>query len=194
MNSSDSNALLIVISGPSGVGKTTITQQLVKRLDAKFSVSMTTRPMAGSDREGEDYFFVDDARFRQAIENRELLEWAEVFGRWYGTPRQPVQEHLAGGRDVILEIDVAGGKQVKSAYPQALSIFFVPPSLEDLVDRLRGRGREDEQEIQRRYRDAKREIDEARSSGAYDHFVENNDLKTAIEKSLALILKRKQEA
>lgn len=180
---------LIVISGPSGVGKTTITDALVQRLDAVFSVSMTTRPRSGSEREGVDYYFVDELRFREAVAVGELLEWAQVFGRLYGTPRKPVEENLASGRDVVLEIDVAGGKQVKSAYPAAVTIFILPPTLEDLIARLRARGRDEEAEIQRRFRDAKREIDEAKSCGAYDHFVVNDNVDRAVLESLSIVRK-----
>ena len=185
------SALLIVISGPSGVGKTTITHRLIERLGAVFSVSMTTRPRKGTDREGVDYFFVDEPRFRRAIEGGELLEWAQVFDRYYGTPRGPVEASLRAGRDVILEIDVAGGKQVKTSMPQMLGIFILPPSEEDLVKRLRGRGREDEAEIQRRFRDAQREIAEAKSCGAYDYFVVNRDLDAAVEEAFRVITRHK---
>jgi guanylate kinase len=189
-----SPALLIVISGPSGVGKTTITHRLVERLGAAFSISMTTRPRKGSDREGVDYYFVDEPRFRQAIDRGELLEWAKVFDRYYGTPRKPVEQNLAAGRDVILEIDVAGGRQVKAAMPQMLGIFILPPSEEDLVKRLRGRGREDEAEIQRRFRDAQHEIAEARASGAYEHFIVNENLDHAVEEAHRVVLQRRRTA
>ena len=181
-----------MISGPSGVGKTTITHRLVERLGAVFSVSMTTRPRKGSDRDGVDYYFVDELRFRQAIEGGELLEWAQVFDRFYGTPRGPVEANLAAGRDVILEIDVAGGKQVKQALPRMLGIFILPPSEQELVVRLRSRGREDEAEIQRRFRDAQREIADAHASGAYDHFVVNQTLDTAVEEAYERILQHKR--
>jgi guanylate kinase len=183
--------LLVVVSGPSGVGKTTITHELVRRLDAVFSVSMTTRPRKGTDREGVDYYFVDDARFKRAIAGGEFLEWAHVFDRYYGTPRKPVEENLAAGRDVILEIDVAGGKQVKAAMPGMLGIFILPPSEDDLVKRLRARGREDEPEIQRRFRDAQREIAEAKACGAYDRFVVNKDLNAAVQEAYDVVKRKK---
>lgn len=181
-----------MISGPSGVGKTTITQELVKRLDAAFSVSMTTRPPAAGDREGVDYYFVDNARFQQAVANGELLEWAKVFDRCYGTPRKPVEQNIAAGRDVILEIDVNGGKQVKKVFPQALSIFVLPPSGEELLNRLRGRGREDEAAVQRRFAEAKSEIAEAKASGAYDEFMVNHDLDAAVEEAYNIVMRRKR--
>lgn len=175
--------LLIVISGPSGVGKTTITHRLVERLGAVFSVSMTTRPKAPSDREGVDYFFVDQARFDQAIDGGELLEWARVFDRSYGTPKKPVMDNLAAGRDVVLEIDVNGGEQIKRAFPEALTVFILPPSEEELLNRLRHRGREDEAKIQRRFSEAKREIEQAKADSAYDVFIVNADLGAACDEA-----------
>src|SRR5437016_1337197 len=125
---SERSGLLIVISGPSGVGKTTITHKLVRKLDAVFSVSMTTRPMKPGGREGVDYYFVDEPRCKQAVADGELLEWAKVCDRYYGTPRKAVERNLIAGKDMVLEIDVAGGKQVKKLFPQALMIFVLPPS------------------------------------------------------------------
>lgn len=175
---------LIVISGPSGVGKSTIAHALETRLDAVFSVSMTTRPATHKDREGVDYYFVDRPTFERAVAAGRLLEWAEVFDNLYGTPRQPVAEQLAAGRDVVLEIDVAGAAQVKRAMPEAVAVFIDPPSDEALLQRLRDRGRDDEATIQRRFREAKREMAEARQSGAYDYFVVNDDLQQAIERTV----------
>lgn len=184
---------LIVISGPSGAGKTTITHQVRKRIDAVFSVSMTTRPKTEKEVEGEDYYFVDEARFKQAIDNGELLEWAEVFGKYYGTPLQPVEEQLANGAHVILEIDVKGGIQVRNAKPDAQMFFILPPSSAVLLERLRQRGREDEQVIQKRFREAQREITDAQDSGVYDHFILNDDLNIAIEKVVTLIKQSKND-
>ena len=179
--------LLIVVSGPSGVGKTTITHRLVERLGAVFSVSMTTRQPAAGDVEGVDYYFVDEGRFRQAVDRGELLEWAEVFGRFYGTPRGPVEENLAAGRDVILEIDVAGARQVKGKVADAVTIFVLPPSEGVLLERLRGRGREDEERIHRRFSEAKREIAEAKSGGVYEHFIVNEELERAVEEAVGIV-------
>jgi len=187
----DSPGLLIIISGPSGVGKSSIARALVERLDAAFSVSMTTRTKTGQDREGVDYFFVDEPTFRRAIDDGQLLEWAEVFGNLYGTPRQTVEQQLQTGHDVILEIDVVGGKQVKAAAPEALAIFIDPPSEQTLLDRLRGRGRDDEATIQRRFSEAQREMAEARRCGAYDVFVINDDLATAIDEAERIVRQRR---
>lgn len=187
-------ALAIVVSGPSGVGKTTITHELIEQLGAAFSVSMTTRPKTHADTEGVDYYFVTAERFEKAIENEELLEWARVFDNYYGTPRAPLQKNLDAGRDVVLDIDVAGGIQVKQAMPDALTIFILPPSEQELLNRLRKRGREDEEKIQRRFREAKREIENARESGAYDYFIVNDELDRAIAEALDLIYQHKQSA
>lgn len=186
--------LLIVVSGPSGVGKTTITHRLLEQLDAAFSVSMTTRPKTDKDREGEDYYFVDKAHFEAAVERGDLLEWAEVFGNYYGTPRRPVEEHLAAGRNVLLEIDVAGATQVKRRLPEALTIFVLPPNEDSLLQRLRERGREEESVIQKRFAKARHEIETARASGAYDHFVTNDQLDRAVHEARELILNRKESA
>ncbi len=180
----EARGILIVISGPSGVGKTTITRSLVDNLKAVFSISMTTREQTEADREGVDYFFVDRKQFEKAIERDKLLEYADVFGRYYGTPRQPVEESLATGRDVVLEIDVNGALQVKSRVPEAFLMFVLPPSMDELLNRLRSRGREDEERIQKRFAEAKREIEQAQSSDAYDVFITNDQLETATEAAI----------
>jgi guanylate kinase len=180
--------MLLVISGPSGVGKTSITRAVEARVPgAVFSVSATTRPRTPKDREGVDYFFVDEAAFLGMVERGELLEHANVFGRRYGTPRRWVDEQLAAGRVVILEIDVQGASQIKAARPGAYAVFVLPPSEADLLRRLRDRGREDEAAIQRRFGEAQREIAAARSGSVYDAFVVNRELDEAIEETIALV-------
>jgi guanylate kinase len=185
--------LLLVVSGPSGVGKTTIVHALRDRLGATLSVSMTTRDKTDADVEGVDYFFVDQARFKQAIDASELLEWAEVFGRerFYGTPRDPVEQMLVAGKTVILEIDVQGGLQVRQAMDEAMMIFIDPPNEQALLDRLRDRGREDETEIQRRFAEARSEIDKAHASDQYDHFVVNDQLESTIEAVVQIIVQHR---
>ncbi|HAI12608.1 MAG TPA: guanylate kinase [Phycisphaerales bacterium] len=179
--------LLLVISGPSGVGKTTITREVIKRLDAQFSISMTTRPQTQSDTDGLDYMFVTEDIFKQHIENNDLLEWAEVFGNHYGTPRKPVDEALASGRIMILEIDVQGAIDVKKNMPDAYGVFILPPHEDVLLKRLRDRAREDEAIIQKRFNKAKLEITMAKESNVYDLFVVNDVLEDAITKIVTAV-------
>ncbi|MEL7485472.1 MAG: guanylate kinase [Planctomycetota bacterium] len=180
--------LLLIISGPSGVGKTTITRAVRERTaGAVVSVSMTTRPRTAADREGVDYYFVDETAFLGMIARNELLEHAEVFGKRYGTPRKPVEDRLAEGKVVILEIDVQGAEQVKAAMPDAFGVFILPPSEDELLQRLRDRKREGEEAIQRRFSEAKREIDAARSGAVYDACVVNRKLDDAIAGTVKLV-------
>lgn len=187
-----SGGLLLVISGPSGVGKTTITHEVERRLGGVFSVSVTTRPKTAADVEGRDYYFVSGPEFDALRDSGDLLEWAEVFGKYkYGTLRRPVEEHLAAGRLMILEIDVQGALQIKRKMPQAFMIFVLPPSDEELLNRLRLRGRDDEEAIKRRFAVAKAEIQTARDSHAYDAFIVNDDLATAIDQACQLVQERR---
>lgn len=182
----------MVFSGPSGVGKTTIARRVEKRLHGVFSVSVTTRPKTPADVEGRDYHFITEEQFKQKRDAGELLEWAEVFGKYqYGTLRQPVERHLAAGDLMILEIDVQGGLQIRQKMPEAFMIFVLPPSDEELLKRLRQRGREDEAAIQRRFAEAKKEIETARASGKYDVFLENDHLEKVVEKACELIRQRR---
>ncbi|MEN0021247.1 MAG: guanylate kinase [Planctomycetota bacterium] len=187
--------LLVVISGPSGAGKTTIAHAAVDRIDgAVFSISATTRPQSAKETDGQDYFFLTPQRFQQMIDAGDFLEHAEVFGNRYGTPRAAVDAHLAKGRVVVLEIDVAGAKQVKAARPDAFGVFILPPSEEELLARLRARKREAEDIIQRRFSEAKREILEAHESGVYDRMVTNRELQAAISETLEAILEARAAA
>lgn len=134
---------LVVLSGPSGVGKSTVVARLIEScpLPLKLSVSATTRPIRGDDQPGKNYFFLSDEEFQKRVKNDEFLEYTEVFGKghWYGTLREPVTTALKNGEWFILEIDVEGAEKVKKSYSQALSIFLHPGSLEELERRLRGR-------------------------------------------------------
>lgn len=180
--------MLLVISGPSGVGKTTITRSVERAFPAAvFSVSATTRPKTAADTEGVDYFFVSDETFDRMIAAGEFLEHAGVFGKRYGTPRAWVRERLAQGRLVILEIDVQGALNVKRACPDAFSIFVMPPTEDVLLDRLRARKREDEAVIQRRFAEARREIETAKTCGVYDLFLVNRVLDEAVSRAVRAI-------
>jgi len=189
------SGLLLIISGPSGVGKTTITHQVERELQAEFSVSITTRAKAMGDKGGLDYHFVSQGEFNKARDNNELLEWAEVYpGLSYGTPRKPVEEALTQGKLVILEIDVDGAMQVKEKIPQAFSIFVLPPNESVLLERLTARGRDDHSAIQRRFAKAKREIIKAWESGVYDEFIVNRDLSHTVKEAVSLVSKRRDNA
>jgi guanylate kinase len=182
------NGMLLIISGPSGVGKTTITRGVERSIpDAVFSVSCTTRPRTPADVDGVDYHFVDDETFERMKAAGEFLETAGIYGKQYGTPRAWVLEQLRRGRLVILEIDVAGAVQVKGQIPDAFALFILPPDEQALLERLRSRRREDEEAIQRRFAQARREIAAARASGVYDHFIVNTDLERSISEAVALV-------
>jgi guanylate kinase len=166
-------ALLVVISGPSGVGKDTIIEALKRRRHEReyhYVVTCTTRPRRPGEIDGVSYHFFDPKRFRAMREAGEFLEANEVHGRWYGTPRAQVQEALAAGQDVILKIDVQGAQVIKETVPEALLIFLVPPSLEDLFHRLRSRATESVDELELRQRNAAIEL--ARQDD-YDYVVRN---------------------
>jgi len=180
--------MLLVISGPSGVGKTTIRDVILESVPGSFfSVSATTRPKTNADRDGVDYHFMSDAEFDAHVEAGDFLEYATFAGNRYGTLRQPVDEALAQGRLALLDVDVVGARNIKGMRPDAYFLFFMPPSKEELLRRLRDRKREPEEAIQRRFAVASREIDEARSSDIYDEVVINDDLGSAIAKTLAIV-------
>ncbi len=183
--------LLVVISGPSGVGKTSITHAVIDQLNAVFSVSCTTRPARPREQDGVDYRFISDEEFCRRLDSGEFLEHARVFDRFYGTPRGPVEEQLQSGRIVLLEIDVQGAIQIRQSMPEAFLIFVLPPGEVALLERLRARSSEGEDEIQKRFREAREEIRLARESGVYDLFVINDDLDVAIHDVIAAIRARR---
>lgn len=186
--SASGHGMLVVFSGPSGVGKTTIARELLRRLGGVFSVSATTRAKTAEEVEGEDYYFVDDATFQDMRAQDEFLECAQVFGKyWYGTPKQPVMDRLSTGQMVLLDIDVQGAMQVRKSMPGAYMIFFMPPSDDELLRRLRGRGRDEQDAIERRYEEAQREMAMARECGVYDAIVVNDHLERAIDEAVRLI-------
>jgi len=195
MEPSRESGLLVVISGPSGVGKTTIVHRVRDAFDAVFSISATTRPKSSTETEGKDYYFISPEEFSTKIENHEFLEFAEVFGcHQYGTLRMPVQEALMHGEIMLLDIDVQGGIQVRENMPNSVRIFILPPSEHELLRRLESRGREDGDAIQRRFREAKQEISLAQQSGAYTYFITNDDLELAIAETIAIIRSARSNA
>ncbi|MBI3923613.1 MAG: guanylate kinase [Armatimonadetes bacterium] len=182
---------LFVISGPAGVGKDTLLERVLPQIPGlRKSVSATTRPPLNQ-LHGEAYFFVSPAEFQQLVAEGALLEQAEVHGHWYGTPAKWVQEQLASGRDVILNIDVQGGLAIREKCTNAFLIFIDPPSLTELEKRLRARGRDTEAEIQRRLQNAEGEIDASRE---YDFLITNDDLEEAAEDLKAVIESTRADA
>ena len=179
---------LVVISGPSGVGKGTICKQLVRRLnDVCLNVSATTRPKAKTEVDGKDYYFLPREQFEKRIKEGWFLEYAEVFGNFYGTPKDKVDEATAAGKTVILEIDVQGGGQVKAKCPDAVMIFIMPPTTKALVERITGRGRDAADVVQKRLAKANAEIEAA--GNFYEYKIVNDDLEQAINEVMEIIRK-----
>lgn len=177
---------LIIISGPSGVGKGTICREIVKREDnVCLSVSATTRAKTAIETEGQDYYFLSQAAFEQGVAEGRFLEHAQVFGHWYGTLKDKVSERLAAGMDVVLEIDIQGGKQVKAQYPDATMVFVLPPNAAALAQRLNQRGRDNAVSTEQRLDCADDEIDAAQ--GWYEHMVTNDDLEQAVTQVIQII-------
>ena len=187
--------LLLQISGPSGVGKTTLIERLHATFDFVFSVSATTRDRTAKEKDGVDYLFLDQETFGRWIREGRFLEHAQVFGRdWYGTLREPVEQRLAEGRIVLLDIDVQGARQVKLHRPDAFGIFILPPSEEVLHRRLVDRKRDAPEVIERRFAEAKSEIEAARASRVYDAMVVNDELEATVEQLRELIQRRMDES
>jgi guanylate kinase len=176
---------LVVVSGPSGVGKSTVVDHVLKHVQHFVaSVSVTTRPPRGAERHGSDYFFVTREEFERRREAGELLEWAEVHGHLYGTPAAFVARSLAEGLNVFLEIDIQGGMSVKDRYPDAVLIFLIPPDFEVLKARLKGRATDEEEVIHRRLENAKRELS---LFNKYDYIVINDDVARCADDCLSII-------
>lgn len=176
----------MIVSGPSGVGKSTICREAVKQLDnVCLSVSVTTRAKGENETDGREYWFITKEDFQQRIKQGMLLEYAEVFGNLYGTPKDKVDEELKAGKTVILEIDVQGAKQVKTAYPEAVMIFILPPSRKDLAERMNLRGREDPETAERRLDGSGTEI--AAAWQYYENMVINDDLEQAVKEVVQII-------
>lgn len=183
--------LLVVLCGPSGVGKSTISRCLAEKLHVWYTVSVTTRPRRPNEEQGKTYDHVDKLEFFRRLDNDEFLEYAQVYGDYYATPKHPALDHLKGGRDVLLEIDVQGALQVRHHYPEALTIFILPPDEQALLQRLTDRARDPDEEIQKRLRAAKREIHMAKGSRAFDYMVINDDLEKCVDELIKIIRHRR---
>jgi guanylate kinase len=178
LSSATSRGRLFVIAAPSGAGKTSLVRALMEREPGlRFSISYTTRTQRPTELHGRDYFFVGRDEFERMVANGEFLEHARVFDNYYGTARRPVEEALAAGQDLILEIDWQGAAQIRHALPECISIFILPPSRPELERRLRGRGTDAEEVIQRRLRDAASDMTHWRE---FDHVVVNDDFGQAL--------------
>mgnify|MGYP000925371482 CR=1 FL=1 len=177
---------LIVLSGPSGVGKGTVLRRLLKDYkDIEYSISATTRPGRKGEIHGKDYFFLSEEEFFQMVDNNQFIEWAKVHNNYYGTPREYVEKTLQDGRDIILEIDIQGARKVRETYPEAVYVFLLPPSFSELEKRLNKRGTEDEKTKELRLKNAREELKELVN---YDYQIINEDLEEAVEQLKAIIV------
>jgi guanylate kinase len=169
--------MVLIVSGPSGSGKSTLVEKLLELPDTMLSVSCTTRPPRKTESNGKWYNFVTEPEFEKMIERGEFLEYAQVFGKhWYGTPKRSIEEAGSTGKDLVLEIDVQGAAQVKMKLPGAAAILILPPSREDLEKRIRARGQDSNEEIERRLQRARQELEQYQG---YDYIVVNDDLARA---------------
>ncbi len=177
--------ILAVISGFSGAGKGTIMKELIQQYPYFLSISATTRKPREGEVDGREYFFHTKEEFEHMIKKGELIEWAEYVGNYYGTPKQAVEQQLAEGKDVLLEIEMQGGMLVKEQFPEAALIFITPPSYQELKSRLKNRGTESPDEIERRLARAK---EEAAYMKSYDYIVVNDDLSEAVKRVNDIII------
>jgi guanylate kinase len=191
-NRNDGKGRVVIVSGPSGVGKSTICKEIVRRLDYIYlSISVTTRPKSKAEIDGQDYWFISEEDFQRRIDNGLLLEYAEVFGHLYGTPKDKTEEALKAGKVVILEIDVQGAIKTKAVYPDAVTIFILPPSAKELAERLSHRGRDSGEVAEERLNGASAEI--AAAWQHYKYMVINEDLQQAVDECVQIIENARSE-
>lgn len=184
-HASGRSGLLFIMSAPSGAGKTTLRRAALARLpDLSYSVSFTTRPPRAGERNGHDYVFISAEEFEAGIRAGRWAEWARVHGHYYGTSSEVLEQARAAGRDVLLDIDVQGAEQIRRRFPESVTIFIMPPSLEVLEQRLRARGTDRPEVIEVRLRNARCEMDRRHE---YRHIIVNEDLDTAIEALTAIL-------
>jgi guanylate kinase len=178
--------IVYILSAPSGAGKTTIWRAALNRMpEIEFSVSLTTRKPRGSEVNGTDYHFVSEDEFIRRRDGGELAEWSQHFNASYGTPKAPLDRAIGSGRDILLDIEIRGAGQIRTSYPSdSVAVFVLPPTLEDLVERLRKRGAESEAEIQRRLNRAREEI---AALPQYDYLIINDDVAASVERFSSIV-------
>lgn len=178
--------LLIIVSSPSGAGKTTLCQKLLEEFDdVRFSISHTTRKPRPNETDGEDYFFVDHEEFDRMLEDDMFIEWAHVHGNRYGTARTEIRWAATAGKDLLFDVDYQGAKQIKDQYPDAVGIFVLPPSIDELQRRLRTRGTETPESLERRF---KASLDEIRNHNMFDYLLVNDTVKQAYDRLRSIVL------
>ncbi len=176
---------LFIVSAPSGTGKTTLCNAIRKRFpELAYSISHTTRPPRKNEVHGRDYYFISSEAFEEKIHAGEWAEWARVHGNHYGTSASQLNTHMEGGRDILLDIDVNGARQIKNRYPESIAFFIMPPSMKSLEERLRNRGTDTEADIEKRLAHAHKEIAER---SFYDHEIVNDSIEDAVEEFANLI-------
>lgn len=177
--------LIIIVSAPSGSGKTTMVSELISKVPGiRRSVSCTTRSPRSGESDGTDYIFLGKDVFRDMIDRGEFLEWEENFGNYYGTPRLQVETAVEEGEDIVLSIDVKGARRVKRAFPESISVFVMPPSTEELEARLKKRNTDKDDDVRTRLREAEREM---ASADEYDYLIINEDLGKAVDELVYIV-------
>lgn len=180
----------IILSAPSGAGKTSLCRKVVERHpEIVYSISVTSRPPRPNEKDGQDYHFVSVAEFEKMLEGDQLAEWAMVHDNYYGTPRKEISGRLEQGRDVIMDIDTVGARSVKKIYPQSVSIFVIPPSIEALKQRLKSRATDNDEVISKRLNRARLEMEQI---GDFDYWLVNDDLDQAVDRVVAIIEAERQ--
>lgn len=183
--------MLLVISAPSGAGKTTIVKEVLRRYPFfKFSISATTREMRSGETNGKDYFFLSKPEFEERISNGELVEYEEIYSNYYGTLKSEVEKALSLGEDIVFDVDVKGGLSIKRKFPEAVTIFIKPPSFEVLKERLEKRGSETRGQIERRLKRVPMELEKGE---LYDYIIVNDELKRAISEVFEVINNKMKE-
>ncbi len=183
--------MLLVVSAPSGAGKTTIVKEILKAYpNFGFSVSATTRSKRPGEVDGKDYFFLPRSEFEKKIAAGELVEHEEIYSNYYGTLKSEVEKALSNGKDIVFDVDVNGGLSIKNKFPEAVLIFIKPPSIETLRNRLKGRGSETDEQIDRRMERVEMELEK---SAGFDYIVTNDELKRAVNEVFGIINKKRKE-